>query len=299
MTFEDLMVWVKDVSVLYPGPEGYPEKNILALSNISLEIKHAEIVAILGPSGAGKTTLLHVMAGLVDPDVGMVFIDGVSVNLLSGKNLNRFRYERIFIIEQDMRRNLFFELTVGENIELFTLGKSGQVTPTTILKMLDIQQLENIPVARLSGGERQLVCFAIALAMDVKLVILDEPTSALDEKNKHLVMDRITNHCRQRGITLVFTSHDPEIASYANLLIGINYGRFDRVSRLFGYDVDVVERLIAGDHYIVPIDSKGAIHLPEKLRKSLGLEKEAILIPRKTYVEIHPMETRKQEGNAN
>ncbi len=285
------MIELKDVVVIYPGPIGQPEKNLVALHGISITIKKGEIIAIVGESGSGKTTLINVMSGLLEPSAGLVFIEKKSLYNMPTDARDRFKATRLHVIHQDMTENLFHELTVEENVllELAMEDKHDLNALHEVLEQFGLTPLAKLPVYSLSGGEKQLVCLAIAFLRDAPILLLDEPTSALDSKTKHDIMRTIVKSCRELGKTVIYTTHDPEIAAHADKVIGIFKGKFDRMltSQLSPFTQEQVVDLIQGKYIQVPIQN-GTIHLPQEAMKKLQFKDSAWLLIEEDRMIIFP-----------
>lgn len=198
------------------------------LNDLSLEIPPGAVTAILGPNGAGKTTLLHVMLGLLPPRAGQVLLDGRPQTGLSRREMSRL----IGLVPQAER--IPFDFSV---LEYVLLGRSPYLGMLEMprdddytialeaLRMLDVLDVQHRPVTELSGGERQMVMLARTLAQQPRILLLDEPTSHLDLSNKGRLL-RVLRQLAARGVTIVFTTHDPEAAiSIAQYLIMMRGGR--------------------------------------------------------------------------
>ena len=272
------MIHADNLTHVYKGPIGKPEKNLLAIDNVSIVIENGSAVALIGDSGSGKTTLLNIISGNLEPTAGLVFVQNHSLYNMRLQDRRRYLSEVIYYVHQDLADNLFLDLTAMENAELFLLSRNmqdhGQFE--SILSELSLDYIKNIKVRNLSGGEKELLCLALALLIRPQLLILDEPTSALDATNKHRIFNQILNVCKQHGITLLFCTHDPEVAAYADFVVGIYFGRFDRVlaKRLSASHEEFAARIsaaMAGDYVEVPINSNGTIHLPRRITEQLQL----------------------------
>ncbi|KYC52697.1 MAG: Trehalose/maltose import ATP-binding protein MalK [Candidatus Methanofastidiosum methylothiophilum] len=188
------------------------------LKNISLDIKESEYFVILGPTGAGKTLLLEIIAGLYFPKEGKVMINGNDVTFTSPENRG------LGFVYQDYA--LFPHLNVKKNIEY---GLKLRKVPedkreekiSELVKMLKINHLLHRNTETLSGGEKQKVALARALAINPKIILMDEPFSALDENTKSkLILDMKELH-KTEGITFVHVTHSQEEAILLADRIGI------------------------------------------------------------------------------
>lgn len=207
---------------------GYDGDHRTVLNDLSLEIPPGAITAILGPNGAGKTTLLHVILGLLSPRAGRVLLDGQAQASLSRREMSRL----IGLVPQ--AEYIPFDFSV---LEYVLLGRSPYLgmlempseedyrIAAKVLQSLSLSDLQHRAVTELSGGERQMVMLARSLAQQPRILLLDEPTSHLDLSNKSRLL-RVLRQLAGRGVTVVFTTHDPEAAiAIAHYLILMREGR--------------------------------------------------------------------------
>lgn len=177
-----------DVNELFHIYKGIVE--IVALNGISFSIKKNEKVAIVGKSGSGKTTLIYCLAGLIRPSAGTIIVDGKNLSKLTDEELCDHRLNTVGIVFQD--GNLADALTVKENIELpLILKKEPRETRNKrvmeLARALEIERyLDTYPVL-ISGGERQRVAVAVALANNPPILLADEPTGNLDYDTSQVV----------------------------------------------------------------------------------------------------------------
>ena len=199
-----------------------------ALSDVDLNIKKGEFVAIAGPSGSGKTTLLNLL-GLLDlPSEGTLMFDGTDVSNTSGHGLTLFRRDRIGFIFQTF--NLIPVLTAYENVEYFLLKRK---LSRAEIRERTLQALEAVGIAaqghqrpyHMSGGQRQRIAIAQTLVRDVDVVLADEPTASLDQTAGLAIVDLMRQLNRQRGLTFVYSSHDPSMLARADRVVQLLDGR--------------------------------------------------------------------------
>ena len=228
-----------------------------AIDDISFTVEAGEFVAIMGASGSGKTTLLNCISTIDRVTAGHIFLEGVDVTKLKGKELNRFRREKLGFIFQDF--NLLDTLTAFENI---ALALSIQKKPASEIEeavkrvagQLDITDVLDKYPWQMSGGEKQRTASARAIVTGPKLVLADEPTGALDSKSSKLLLERFRFLNEEHGATIMMVTHDSFTASYAGRVIFIKDGRiFHELSRgdnsrkqFFDRIIDVVT-LLGGD----------------------------------------------------
>jgi ABC-type lipoprotein export system ATPase subunit len=184
-------------------------------TNVNLELKAGESLAVLGESGSGKSTLLHLIAGLDVPDEGEVFWSGHSLKGRSMNALAAARLKHIGLVFQAYY--LMPHLTAMQNVQLpFLLA--GR-TPnddhcTALLSMVSLGDKTHRYPSELSGGEQQRVAIARALALNPPLILADEPTGSLDEENSKKVMTVLVDSCLSRGASLVVVTHSERTSKY-------------------------------------------------------------------------------------
>ena len=199
-----------------------------ALDGVSLSLRPGEFAAVMGPSGSGKTTLLNCVATIDRPTSGSIMIDGKKLSGLKGKELAKFRRERLGFIFQDC--NLLDTLTAGENIALaLSIIKAppgripGQVRE--MARLLGIEDcLDKYPY-QMSGGQQQRCAAARAMVTHPALVLADEPTGALDSKSAKMLLGRLEALNRDMGATILMVTHDAFTASCCGRVIFLQDGQ--------------------------------------------------------------------------
>ncbi len=244
------MLTISDLEFSYEPDQ----KNVL--NAVSFEIQPGTITAILGPNGAGKTTLIHLLLGLRKPVSGTILLRDKAIGHYARKELSQW----IGLVPQS--EYVPFEYSV---LEYVLLGRAPYLGPLDLPGQSDVEiahqsllqvgigHLEMRPIPELSGGELQLVLIARALAQQPKVLLLDEPTSHLDLSNRNITL-QILNQLRSTGVTVLFTTHDPEAASLvANNLVLMRQGRVmhtgtlettftsQKLSETYGTHIDVIQ----------------------------------------------------------
>jgi putative ABC transport system ATP-binding protein len=198
-----------------------------ALDGVSLTVDRGEFVAIMGPSGSGKSTLMNVLGCLDRPSGGSYFLDGQEVSLLSRGALADIRNQTIGFVFQSF--NLLSRTSAIENVELPLVyaGVGRRERRERARKALERvglgSRLEHRP-SQLSGGQQQRVAIARAIVNDPKILFADEPTGNLDTKTSIDVM-RLFQQLWRGGLTLVFVTHEPDVALYASRLLVVRDGK--------------------------------------------------------------------------
>jgi len=197
-----------------------------ALSDVSLTIRKAEFVAIMGPSGSGKSTLMHIIGCLDKPTDGSVFIEEHKISMASEKELATIRNIHIGFVFQQF--NLLRRTTALANVELplvyarVPTQERTRRAKETLAEVGLAEKLENFP-SQLSGGELQRVAIARALVTNPTILLADEPTGNLDSKSGAEIM-KLFEELHQKGRTIVVVTHDPVVAGYAKRIIRIADG---------------------------------------------------------------------------
>ncbi len=201
---------------------------VQALRGVSLDVARGEMICLMGPSGSGKTTLLNIIGGLEEPSRGHVRVDGEDIVALSEDALSEMRLNKMGFIFQSY--NLLANFTAQENVEvpMALNGQNGRGR-----KQRATQLLENVGLAdrashypsELSGGQQQRVAVARALANDPPVLIGDEITGDLDSSTGFEVMEIVGQLNRERGTTVIYVTHDPRMARFADRVIQLRDGR--------------------------------------------------------------------------
>ncbi|MBN2595811.1 MAG: ABC transporter ATP-binding protein [Marinifilaceae bacterium] len=198
-----------------------------ALSNVNLEIKKGEFVAIMGPSGCGKSTLLNIIGLLDNPSRGnFKFIEN-EVSQYSEKQRTKLRKENIGFVFQSF--NLIDELSVYENVELPLIYQKVPITErkrkvNDVLKRVQIENRSKHFPQQLSGGQQQRVAIARAVVANPHLILADEPTGNLDSANGNEVMN-LLSQLNDEGTTIVMVTHSSSDAERASRVIQLFDGQ--------------------------------------------------------------------------
>jgi putative ABC transport system ATP-binding protein len=221
------MIELRGVSKTVPSGAG----SLTILHPLDLTIDAGRVVAITGPSGSGKSTLLGLLAGLDAPSSGSVILDGVDITALDEDSLARLRGTRIGFVFQFF--HLLPSLTALENV-LVPMEIAGvpqaAARARSLLDEVGLQDRGHHYPSQLSGGEQQRVAIARALANDPPILLADEPTGNLDSATGHSVIELLLAVNRTRKTTLVLVTHDPELASVADVAIALRDGRVVRTT---------------------------------------------------------------------
>jgi putative ABC transport system ATP-binding protein len=198
------------------------------LKGVDLAVPIGSLQLLMGPSGAGKTTLLSILAGLLTPTSGQITLLGQDTSHLPKPQLAQFRLENIGFVFQEF--HLFAALTALENVEMALLHK-GFKNSEARKQAIDLLQkvglghrIDQLP-RKLSGGEKQRVAVARALAGNPPIVLADEPTASLDSRNGRQVMELLQNMTRDRHCTVLMATHDHRVTEFADRIVQLEDGK--------------------------------------------------------------------------
>jgi macrolide transport system ATP-binding/permease protein len=216
------------------------EIQIEALRNVSFDIGRGEFVAVMGASGSGKSTLMNLIGCLDRPTSGSYYLEGVEVASLNEEELAAIRSRRIGFIFQNF--NLLSRTSALENVELplFYSGwpADGERRAQTLIDMLGLTGREQNHPSQLSGGQQQRVAIARALINEPAILLADEPTGNLDTANSVEILEIIRKLNRERNLTVVVVTHDPEVAAFADRVVTFRDGVIISDRRKSGDDAE-------------------------------------------------------------
>lgn len=221
----DPQVLVKDVW------KSFDRGRIEVLKGVSLVVPHGEIVALCGTSGCGKSTLLNVISGLEEVDRGEVRVSGRDV-VRESTRVDLLRHHIGYVFQF---HHLMPDLTLAENC-LVPIIATGGSRADGIARLHELAAATGVGhrlgqrVRELSGGERQRGALVRSLMNDPELLLCDEPTGALDETNRERVFELLIELVRARGRTLIFATHDSELAARCDRTVKMRDGRIEAIS---------------------------------------------------------------------
>ena len=210
-------------------------ENRQVLSGINFSLSESELLGIIGPNGSGKTTLLNVISGILKPYKGEIFIQNHNLNHLSIESIAKF----ISVVPQNtwvtfnfkakevvfMGRMPYISRIKGESQEDYQISREAMIKTHSL-------SLSNQNIQKISGGERQRVFLAKALAQSPKLLLLDEFTSHLDLKYKYEMLNLLKNTLKKENLTIISTFHDLNLASItSDRLLLLNDGKIEKIGK--------------------------------------------------------------------
>ncbi|OQX12073.1 MAG: macrolide ABC transporter ATP-binding protein [Desulfobacteraceae bacterium IS3] len=226
MNADTPLIELKDVSKVY----GKGQAAVCALSHINLSIARGDFAAVMGPSGSGKSTCMNILGCLDTPSSGAYLFEGVSVGELSRDQRAMLRRHYLGFVFQGF--NLLNRTSALENVELPLIyrgvpASERRIRALNALAAVGLNGWESHTPGELSGGQQQRVAIARAIVTDPKVLLADEPTGNLDSARSREVMELLTAFNRDRGITIVMVTHEPDMAAYSRSRIQFKDGRID------------------------------------------------------------------------
>lgn len=218
------LIELKDIGKVYK----LGDIEVHALCDVSLTIEKGEFVSIMGPSGSGKSTFMNILGCLDKPTTGQYILEGVDVSKLSRDELARVRNKKIGFVFQGF--NLLPRTSAIENVELPMLyngipAKLRREKAMEALRVVGLEGRGHHHPSQLSGGQQQRVAIARALVNDASMVLADEPTGNLDTKTSSEIMGLLVKLNKEANITVIFVTHEAEIAAYSRRVIRFLDGR--------------------------------------------------------------------------
>jgi putative ABC transport system ATP-binding protein len=202
--------------------------DVVGLAGVDVAVRAGEALAVMGPSGNGKTTLLHILAGILLPDQGAVWLAGERVDQLGDAARTKLRRRRLGFVFQD--NQLLAELPADENVALPLMvdGVSRREAvdrARTVLAQVGLAAEVGRRPGELSGGQAQRVAIARALVGEPQAVFADEPTGALDATTGAQVIELLVGAATHRGAAVVVVTHDDQVAARCHRVVRIVDGR--------------------------------------------------------------------------
>lgn len=250
-----------------------------ALDNVEFSVAAGESVALLGPSGSGKSTMLTLLAGLLRPTSGKIYLGADDITVMSQSELLRLRGQRVGVVVQNPSRNLLPYGTAEQNITFAQRALRGYrradlQPPDELLYRLGLEELSGQRVSAMSGGEQQRLSVAVGMAGSPGLLLADEPTSQLDTDNRDRVVQLLLRVSESFGTTVVAVTHDPAVAQAFGRTVTITEGHAD--------DRDQHREQTAY------VDSGGSIPLPADLMQRYPPGTRLRVVRKPTSIEFIP-----------
>ena len=233
--------------------------DVAALSGVDLDVVAGEMCGLLGPSGSGKSTLMSLLAGVLRPSAGKVFVGDTEVSAASPRELDRLRAGDVGLMLQGAARNLLPHTTALDNVRFaqHPARSAGRTLPDPAAVLADVGLTEQAttPLDQLAPGALQLAAVAAAVSTRPGLLLCDEPTSQLDHGARDGVLAALAHLNLAYGTTIVLVTHDPDVARVLPRTVTIRDGRIGGEGR-------------RGEEYAV-VTADGFLPLPGHARDRL------------------------------
>jgi putative ABC transport system ATP-binding protein len=223
------MIKIENVTKVYK----MGEVEVHALRGVSLQVQEGEWISIMGPSGSGKSTLMNIIGCLDQPTSGMYYLEGIDVRDLDDDELADIRNQKIGFVFQTF--NLLSRTSALRNVELpliYSGGGNNRQRAMAALEAVGLADRANHNPNELSGGEQQRVAIARALVNSPSIILADEPTGNLDSKVGGEIVDIFKRLNRRQGITVVFVTHDIDIALQTERILRLHDGKIAGEERI-------------------------------------------------------------------
>jgi putative ABC transport system ATP-binding protein len=209
---------------------GKGQAAVMALKGINLNVPRHDFVAVMGPSGSGKSTCMNILGCLDAPTDGAYIFEGVNVASLTRDQRAMLRRHYLGFIFQGF--NLLQRTSALENVELPLIYrglpiKQRRQKAREALAAVGLNGWEHHTPSELSGGQQQRVAIARAIVSDPKILLADEPTGNLDSARSKEIMELIVQLNRQRGLTVLMVTHEPDMAAYASRQVHFHDGQIE------------------------------------------------------------------------
>jgi putative ABC transport system ATP-binding protein len=217
-----MLIELRDVSKIYT----IGKLEVPALRGVSLSIARGEMTAIMGPSGSGKSTLMNILGCLDQPSGGEYLLDDIAVSTLNDNQLAEIRNRKIGFVFQNY--NLLRRTSALDNVELplvYSGARGRRQKAIAALTTVGLEDRLHHRSNELSGGQQQRVAIARSLVNDPDIILADEPTGNLDTRTGLEIIGLFQRLNRERGITVIYVTHDPDTVAYTQRVIRVRDGR--------------------------------------------------------------------------
>ena len=201
------------------------DRVVTAVDDVSLDVHHAQLLVLAGPSGSGKSSVLRALGLLDRPTRGTIRVGDVDTDALSNRARRQLRRQRLAYVHQRPVTNLVDDLTAAEQVRFARAARGlPDLDPTIVLAQFGIDQRADARPAHLSGGEQQRLAIAMAAAVEPAVLFADEPTAELDRHHADEVIAALAQVAAS-GRAVVVASHDPHLVDVGHVIVLLREGR--------------------------------------------------------------------------
>lgn len=199
---------------------------VRALDQVTFSVEPGDVVGVIGPNGSGKTTMLNAINGVLEPDSGEVMINGVNTT-----GSPPYRLADLGVMRTFQTARVFETVTVERNMMIPLLHskispREFEARASSLLDLIGIRHLSEMPASSLSGGQQKLLEFARALMTEPTVILMDEPFGGMHPGIKSVLIERIQQINRERQVTFVIVSHEiPNLMTLSNRVLCLHQGR--------------------------------------------------------------------------
>ncbi len=261
---------------------------VVALQGVDLLVEAGEMMALVGPSGSGKSTLMNILGGLDTPSAGRIHVGSHNLLDMSRRDQVLYRRREVGFVWQQTARNLLPYLSAQENVEMpmaldGVKGRERRERARQLLDQVGLEHRYDHRPDRLSGGEQQRAAIAVAMANRPGLLLADEPTGEVDSTSSNAIFDTLRVLNREYGVTIIVVTHDFNVASRVDRVIGMRDGR---ASTEILRKRDAAGVTLSEDEFAI-LDKAGRIQLPQAYLDSLEMKDRVRLHLNRDHVAVY------------
>lgn len=271
---------------------------VVALQGLDLTVERGDMIALIGPSGSGKSTLMNVLGGLDVPSAGKVRVGTHNLTEMKRRDQVNYRRNVVGFIWQQTSLNLLPYLSILENVEMpmafnSLAGRERRERARTLLEQVGLADRMAAHPQQLSGGEQQRVALAVAMANLPQLLLADEPTGEVDSESAGMLFDTMHTLNNEYGVTIVIVTHDYQVASRVNRVVGMRDGRAS---------IEVLRRrdeagVALTEEEFAVLDRTGRLQLPRAYLEALEMENLVRLRLHDDHIGIYNANGDAEEGD--
>lgn len=273
---------------------------VVALQGLDLTVEQGDMIALIGPSGSGKSTLMNVLGGLDVPSAGKVRVGTHNLTEMKRRDQVNYRRNVVGFIWQQTSLNLLPYLSTLENVEMpmafnSLAGRERRERARTLLEQVGLADRMAAHPQQLSGGEQQRVALAVAMANLPQLLLADEPTGEVDSESAGTLFDTMHTLNNEYGVTIVIVTHDYQVASRVNRVVGMRDGRAS---------IEVLRRrdeagVALTEEEFAVLDRTGRLQLPRAYLEALEMENLVRLRLHDDHIGIYNANGDAEEGDTH